>query len=192
VNPTPLIQLASDLDTWFFMGVNVGLSNPFLDKVMPWVTEKHHFVAPLVILLLALLLWGGQHGRQTLLLALILVILTDQTGNLLKLLLARVRPCHVVPTAHLLVGCTASGSFPSNHVLNLFAQSTLLALQWGWPASPAFLVAAIVAYSRVYVGVHYPGDVIGSAGIGIVWGWLVSRGALEVNRRWVKSTVRDP
>ena len=186
-----LIQFASDLDTRLFLLLNLGLSHPLLDRVMPWITEKHHFVVPLVILMLALLLWGGQHARQTVLLGLILVILTDQTGNLLKLLVARVRPCHVVPATHLLVGCTGSGSFPSNHALNLFGQSTLIAAQWRPVAIPAFLAASIVAFSRVYVGVHYPGDVIGSAGIGIVCGWLVSRGALEVNRRWVKSTVRE-
>jgi undecaprenyl-diphosphatase len=186
-----LIQLASDLDTRLFQDVNQGLSHPLLDRIMPWITEKHHFVVPLVILMLALLLWGGQHARQTVLLGLILVILTDQTGNLLKLLVARVRPCHVVPATHLLVGCTGSGSFPSNHVLNLFGQSTLIAARWRPVAIPAFLAASIVAFSRVYVGVHYPGDAIGSAGMGIVCGWFVSRGALEVNRRWVKSTVRE-
>jgi len=178
-----LIQLASELDTWLFMGVNVGLSNPFLDRVMPWITEKHHFIAPLIILLLAILLWGGQHGRQTLLLGVILVILTDQTGNLLKLLVARVRPCHVMRTAHLLVGCTSSGSFPSNHVVNLFGQSTLLTIHWRLLAIPSFLAALIVAFSRVYVGVHYPGDVLAGAAIGVAWGWFVSRGALDVTPR---------
>ena len=192
MNPTPPIQLAADLDTWLFRGVNVGLSNPFLDKIMPWITEKHHFIVPLVILILGLWWWGGQQGRQAILLGVILVLLTDQTGNLLKFLVGRVRPCHVVPTAHLLVGCTGSGSFPSSHILNLFGQSTLIAARWRYVAIPAYIISLIVAFSRVYVGVHYPGDLIGGAGIGIVCGWLVARGALEVNRRWVKSTVRDP
>jgi undecaprenyl-diphosphatase len=191
VSLTRLIQLGSDLDTRLFLLLNLGFSHPLLDRIVPWITEKHHFVVPLVILIIALLLCGGQHARQTVLLGLILVILTDQTGNLLKLLVARVRPCHVVPATHLLVGCTGSGSFPSNHVLNLFGQSTLIATRWRPVAIPAFLAASIVAFSRVYVGVHYPGDVIGSAGIGIVCGWFVSRGALEVNRRWAKYTVRE-
>lgn len=184
MSPTPLIQSASGLDSRLFLLLNLGLSHPLLDQVMPWITEKHHFVTPLVILMLALLLWGGQQGRQTILLGLILVILTDQTGNLLKLLVARVRPCHVVTTTHLLVGCTASWSFPSNHVLNMFGQSTLIATRWRFMAIPAFLVASMVAFSRVYVGVHYPGDVLAGAAIGVAWGWSVSRGALEVTPRF--------
>lgn len=191
MNSPSLTHFASSLDTQLFLLINVGLSHPLLDQVIPWITDKHHFVVPLVILMLALALGGGQKGRRTLLLALILVILTDQTANLLKLLAGRVRPCHVVPTTHLLVGCTSSGSFPSNHVVNLFGQSTLLTIHWRWLAIPSFLAASIVAFSRVYVGVHYPGDVIGSALIGAASAWLVSRGGLMVTHRWAKSMGRE-
>ena len=176
MNPGDLIQFASSLDRQFFLGVNVGLSHPLLDQIMPCVTEKRHFIVPLIILILAFLLWGGHQGRQLLVFGLILVILTDQTGNLLKHFVARGRPCHAMPTAHLLVGCTASGSFPSNRGLNLFGQSTLIAARWRWLAVPVFLVASIVALSRVYVGVHYPTDVLGGALIGAAFGWLVARG----------------
>lgn len=186
-----LIQFASDLDTRLFLLLNLGFSHPLLDRIMPWITEKHHFVVPLVILMIALLLWGGQHARQTVLLGVILVVLTDQTGNLLKLLVARVRPCHVVPATHLLVGCTGSGSFPSNHVLNLFGQSTLIATRWRPAAIPAFLAASIVAFSRVYVGVHYPADVLGGALIGAASGWFVSHAASVDTPSETQSTRRE-
>lgn len=191
MNPASLTHFASSIDTRLFLLVNVGLSHPLLDQVMPWITEKHHFLVPLVVLILALALGGGPKGRRALLVGLILVILTDQTGNLLKLLVGRARPCHEMPTAHLLVGCTASGSFPSNHVLNLFGQSTLIAARWRWLAVPAFLVASIVAFSRVYVGVHYPTDVLGGALIGAASGWLISRGASEDTFHGAGTTGRE-
>lgn len=179
MNTAALLKIASGLDTRLFLIVNVGLSHPLLDQIMIWITAKHHFLIPAAVLMLVLVVWGGPQGRRIVLIGVILFILTDQTGRLLKLLIARTRPCHVVPTTHLLAGCTASGSFPSNHVLNLFGQSTLLALTWRWLASPAFLAALIVAFSRVYVGVHYPGDVIGGAVIGVTSGWIASRGIQE-------------
>jgi len=94
--------------------------------------------------------------------------------NLLKASLQRTRPCHVIHDVHLLAGCTRSFSLPSNHASNMFALATVgwLGLRrWRWVLP---LLAAGVSYSRVYLGVHYPTDVLAGAVWGGAVGWASS------------------
>jgi undecaprenyl-diphosphatase len=93
----------------------------------------------------------------------------------------RLRPCNALDAEHcrLLVGASSAKSFPSAHAANSFAMATVAS--WGYRklAPLFFLVAAIVAYSRIYVGLHYPLDALGGAALGILLGrfsiWVVVR-----------------
>ena len=110
--------------------------------------------------------------------------LGDQGTNLLKAIFHRTRPCHVHLDVHLLAGCTRSFSLPSNHASNMFAVAAVgwLALRRGRWALPA--LAAAVAYSRIYLGVHYPSDVIAGALWGVVAGWVCFHVATRVAPGW--------
>ena len=100
------------------------------------------------------------------------VLLSDWMGNELKNAIMRVRPCLAMENVRLLVGCTRSGSFPSNHAANSFAYAIPLfymtrkhfALQ---ARLYPLILASLVAISRVYIGVHYPTDIIAGAILGV-------------------------
>jgi undecaprenyl-diphosphatase len=86
----------------------------------------------------------------------------------LRQLIGRDRPPLVYPEPKPLVGVPHSGAFPSGHATTAFACATVIA--WTWPrlAVPTFVLAAAIAWSRVYVGVHWPLDVLGGAALGIL------------------------
>jgi undecaprenyl-diphosphatase len=100
------------------------------------------------------------------------VLVADVVADLISLALRQVidrpRPFLVHPLPRPLVHPPSTGSFPSGHSATAFACATVIA--WASPrlAVPIFVLAALVAWSRVYVGVHYPLDVIGGAALGVL------------------------
>lgn len=90
----------------------------------------------------------------------------DFLGAQVKWLLARPRPCQVLSGVHQIAGCGGTFSFPSNHALNTAAAAAFLQVLYpktGWVSWP---LVAVIGYSRVYVGGHYPTDVLGGWAIG--------------------------
>jgi undecaprenyl-diphosphatase len=82
--------------------------------------------------------------------------------------IGRERPTHRFPDPRPLVHVPVSGSFPSGHAAMSFACAALLAWLTPLPKVPLFALAALIAFSRVYDGVHYPLDVLGGAALGLV------------------------
>jgi undecaprenyl-diphosphatase len=103
---------------------------------------------------------------------LVLLVAADLAADGLSLVLrqwiGRLRPPLVYPEPRPLVPTPHTGSFPSGHSATAFACATVIA--WGSPrlAVPVFVLAALVAWSRVYVGVHWPLDVLGGAALGVL------------------------
>ena len=97
-----------------------------------------------------------------------------------KALVGRPRPFHELHEADPLLGATVGTSFPSGHAATSAAGAVVLALLTGRALPGLFALASLVAFSRVYVGVHYPLDVVVGAALGAVVGVVV---ALAVTRR---------
>jgi undecaprenyl-diphosphatase len=168
-----LLGALSAADLWGFLAINRAGQNLLFDLLMPILSDKRYALLPGAVAALVFLVWGGRRAAAILIVMAVAVGLSDGGASLLKEVFHRIRPCHVVPDVHLLVGCGRSLSLPSNHAVNMFA---LAMVAWVTRIPGRALLTALavgVAYSRVYVGVHYPGDVILGGVWGGVVGWLV-------------------
>ena len=143
---------------------------------MLFVSAKENFYLPGLICLVALLGTYKYRGLACLIALGIAIGLTDSIGHyILKEGIQRLRPCHVLPQDIIgIVSCSNSFSFPSNHAANTFAAATLLSLCFRNTVFifMVFVFALIVCYSRVYLGVHYPSDILGGMILGSAMGFL--------------------
>ncbi len=166
------------LDQQLFLFLN-SLNTPFWDQVMHSVSGKIIW-APLYIAILVYL--GFKYKRKFLIIILFIILaaaLADQTSVIIKNAVQRFRPCHE-PSLEGLVHivrdeCGGKFSFVSSHASNSFnvALISLLFIKKRWFTISILLWASVVGYSRVYLGVHYPGDVICGAILGVFIGWSV-------------------
>jgi undecaprenyl-diphosphatase len=115
---------------------------------------------------LALVLCAAYRRWGTLVLTVVAVALADWSATGIKALVDRPRPPGRYPEPKTLVPVPHDASFPSGHAATSFAGATMLSLAFPRFAPVLLLLAAAVAFSRVYVGVHYPLDIIGGAALG--------------------------
>jgi len=168
------IQLLLSYDSQIFRLINQVWIYPFFDKFMPFITEPKKTGIYLLVLILILLLKYRMSAVKVLIGMSIAVGLADFTAaKILKPEFNRKRPEFSEPNVKLLVQSQTGGSFPSNHAANTFAAASFLRLTSPVLGSIATGIAIIVSYSRVYVGVHYPLDVIGGALLGIIYSSLI-------------------
>lgn len=164
----------NQLDTALFLFLN-GLHAPWLDPIMVLFTERNTWI-PFYILLIIGLGWrfGWRAVGLVFTLALAVAIGDQVCSSLLKPLTLRLRPCHeaaLQPLIHPVLPCGGLFSFASSHAATTFALAMSLWLLVGWRykgVSWLFIWAAAVSYSRIYVGAHYPLDVLAGAGTGIM------------------------
>jgi undecaprenyl-diphosphatase len=97
----------------------------------------------------------------------------DAVSNVVKVAVNRPRPYAAMPHLHTLVSRPTSASFPSSHAATAFAGAVVLTFLLPRLWAYFFAAAALVAFSRLYVGVHYPSDVIAGAAIGAAFAGLV-------------------
>jgi undecaprenyl-diphosphatase len=169
------VSFFHEFDLWLFTHGNLVWVRSWCDPIFLWLTAPPYRVFVFAVLWLSLFILGGRRGRIAAALSLVAVLISDSLCNeLLKPWIGRVRPCFALSDVRLLVPRQAhSPSFPSSHAMNSFAVAAVLfgagrALGW-----IGIVVAALVSWSRVYVGVHYPSDIAGGALFGFAIGWGV-------------------
>lgn len=139
-----------------------------MDWFMVWITSPEKFILPLIIAGVAVMGITGKKGMRIVALIVLTLILTDQASGILKVFFQRVRPCNELEGVRVLVGCTSSFSMPSSHVANSFGAAFVLSFLYMRLSFLFLFYALLVAYSRVYVGVHYPFDTMVGALLGLL------------------------
>lgn len=168
------------MDQTLLLWINQGWAHPWLDVLFSWLSDRSTFSFPLLALILALCIRSYAWDGLRLWLALIMVVIAvDSLGNLMKYYLEQPRPCYTIyELLHLSSGrCGAQlNGMPSNHALNFFAAASFMS--WvtrsrGWALS-LFTIALLVMISRVYLGKHYPSQVLSGALGGLALGYLAA------------------
>lgn len=168
-----MIEWLDHIDKDLFIFLN-GLHTNSLDAAMLWITAKNPWI-PLYLLIVGFIIYTKRWKSIRVFIAIALLItLSDQiTSGLMKPFFERLRPCHnpiLADVVYNIGKCGGQFGFASSHAANTFAIATFTWLVFkkdhGWFIW-MFLWAALVSYSRIYVGVHYPGDVTFGAIIGV-------------------------
>ncbi|MCE5346923.1 MAG: phosphatase PAP2 family protein [Bacteroidales bacterium] len=181
------------LDQQLFLFLN-SLNTPFWDQIMVALSGKLIW-APLY---LAILIFLGYKYKKKFLVILGLIILSvllaDQGSvQLFKNTVQRLRPCHepsLEGLVHIVNGkCGGQFGFVSSHAANSFnvAVLSLLFIRKRWFSISIVLWAVIVGYSRIYLGVHYPGDVLCGSFFGILVGWSIYRSYLWIDNKLLQN-----
>lgn len=191
------------LENWdhaAFKTANTHWDNRFFDAVMPAVTNlgTGHWQAILLLVLWAFACKARRRDWQRTALLGLVGVVVGIAAPILKKIVPRYRPATLYPyDIVLLVRNTGlwalhwgkfqvfavtplyGGSFPSGHTLTSFSIATIIAMRHRWAAPPAIAIAAIISFSRISVGAHWPLDVLASAVLGIALGWAVARWGRE-------------
>lgn len=168
-----MLQKLNEAELILLDGIQDLMQNRVFDVLMPIITFFGD-AGWLWIAIGVFLLCFRKHRRAglTMLVGLLCSLLI---GNLLlKLTVARERPCWINEAYTLLIEIPSDYSFPSGHTLASFIGATVLGLynrRWGYVAFP---VAVLIAFSRLYLYVHYPTDVLASVLLGIAIGYGVT------------------
>lgn len=176
-----VLDFLIDLDKEIFLAIN-GWHSPFFDNVMYWLSQKLIWAPLYAALLVMMYLVYRKKFWYVIPVIILLVTLTDQISVVFfKDVFERFRPCHE-PSLEGMVRivrnhCGGSYGFVSSHASNTFGVAVyaglLLKNRYKWVLPVLLLWASIVCYSRVYLGVHYPGDVIVGGIVGSIIGYLM-------------------
>lgn len=169
-----MLETLTTFDQLLFSIINQELTHPWLDYLLPLWRTKTTWI-PLYILLLLVI--GKRYGSKIFFILLIIaltILLSDQiSSQWIKKAVQRLRPCRddELQGVRILIHCGGGYSFTSSHATNHFALVMQLFLlfrnQWSkFYFVLLFIWAAIIGYAQIYVGVHYPIDVLSGSFLG--------------------------
>lgn len=163
-----------NLEFWILDGIQ-NLRTPAVDVLMPFITRFGNGGVIWIVLTVILLLIPKTR-KTGLILGAALILDGILCNLLLKNLVRRIRPCDINDAVRLLIPYPSDYSFPSGHTAVSFAAASALYFageKYLWKA--ALVLAAFIAFSRMYLYVHYPTDILGGALLGILCGYLGCR-----------------
>ncbi len=178
------------VDIEIFFLINSTLKNSVFDILMPFITNNKNFNLIFFLIFISLMFWGKTKGRVAGVSIVSGTIISDiLCSRILKHLINRPRPFMVMDGVIKMVSA-AGPSMPSSHAMNSFTVATMVFLFFRkknvsekktilqtiklyWIGFITYFFAFLSAYSRVYVGVHYPADIFVGAILGIMLGYVV-------------------
>lgn len=185
-----MLDYLNDIDTDALLAVN-GLHDIFQDALWWMVSAKWSSLLLVLALVWILLHQNRRHALLVLLMLVLAFVIADQVSSgLIKHLVERLRPTHdpsLGDAVHIVNGYRGGMyGFVSSHAANAFAAATFIALILRHRLVTISLLAwaTLQCYSRVYLGVHYPGDILGGVIVGVLAGWLVWGLMRWIQHRW--------
>ena len=176
-------QLIQPVDEWLLVKINNDWSNSFFDFILPYFRETIFWYPLYLFVFLYVIMNFGIRGLWWLAGFLLTAALCDLVSSqVIKILIYRTRPCQDADVGNLIrfiaIYCPKSSSFTSSHATTHFGQAmfyflTLRHIGKWWPV--AFGWAFAIVYTQIYVGVHYPFDVVSGALLGSVIGWAIGK-----------------
>ena len=168
-----MIESLINFDKAIFYFFNNIISNPLFDIIMPIITNQRIWAIPILSIIIYLTTKGKRRGQITVIILIAACGLADySSASILKPFFERLRPSHeMLDGIRNLMGKGGKYGFVSSHAANIFAAAVVFSYFYPKNKYIYFFIATLVSYSRVYVGVHYPGDVIfgGLLGYGLAW-----------------------
>ena len=173
------------VDEAILLFVQDNIRTPVLTVIMQLFSRMGDAGIAWIVLGLALAAFARTRRRGA---AMLIALTTEYVicDLIIKKLVLRPRPYLLISQLELLVPLERSTSFPSGHSASSFVCAYMLARMFGMKGAWAYLPAALIALSRIYVGVHYPSDVVA----GIVLGTLIGIVLYPLLRRFTQS-VKD-
>ncbi len=190
-----MIDYLQNLDTRLFLFLN-GFHNSFFDFLMFWISDRFIWIPLYLFLVILIIKKYRKNAFVILLLIALMILVSDQLSVLVKNIVERPRPCHnsnIAALVHLVNGkCGGPFGFVSSHAANSFAIAVFLIpfltsyfRYFGWVI---IFWAVVISYSRIYLGVHYPADILFGALPGALLGYLFSMLYFKVlHKRFLKS-----
>lgn len=178
---TEAVNSLVQYDQELFLWLN-GIHTPWVDTLMYWITYKFTWIPMYLVLIGLTIRTEGKKSIAIVVTVLVAVLLADKiTSGIMKPYFERFRPCHeplLSGLVHEVTGCGGTFGFASSHASTSFALATVWFVLLKDKVRFMWLVvawAALYSYSRVYVGVHYPGDILVGAVVGMVSAWVCLR-----------------
>ena len=188
-----MIEILKSWDTQLFLFLN-GKHNEFWDFVMYWSSEKQVWI-PLYILFLYLIIRFYKKSAWLIIFSAIAMIAVSDLVSVhaFKNVFMRLRPCHepeLEGLVHLVKNkCGGEYGFVSSHAINHFSLATFFSLVFfkriRYFVQMIFLWAAVIVYGRIYLGVHYPGDVICGGLVGVILGHSFGKLSFYLNSKLI-------
>ncbi|MCQ2975783.1 MAG: phosphatase PAP2 family protein [Bacteroidales bacterium] len=170
-----IVQADKDITVFFN-----SLNNVWADSIFYFISNKYTWIPIYIGLLFFVIKKGGKSAIPFILYLALMILAADQTCNFVKHLVERLRPCHdgtINGMIHIVKNhCGGKYGFFSSHAANFFALATFTSIYFRNKTYfiVAFILAIITSYSRIYLGVHFLGDVVCGAYNGILWGIIAS------------------